>query len=342
MAKHSDDETKPGPREVLATSGEDSAAGYAAGEVPEAPEATTIDLDRVRIVPPSQTPTVKLVELAKRRGPRAPDQMKLREATGPVELPEGRPLTATQSVNVDPDFLLELAKARAEREAAGKEERRDGEVEAVKENGPALKRPEREAQPKESPWVKEAPPIVNAAALPSAGAPPSAPVSTAGEGAEKKPARGRVVLTGVTIGLTMAVAVIAALRPGSGGTVNTTPTASASPSTAAAPSPSTAAPSTTTVAPSTTTTEAGPGVPPTPPPNATMSASPRTTATPSVSPGLNRAPGKAVSPVDETYDAAVPKPSTPAAAPPAPGPTLPAPSPSPAVANLPGGDKTEF
>jgi hypothetical protein len=333
MAKQGDDEAKPGTREVLATSGEDSAAGYAAGEVPEAADQPTIDLARVRIVPPSQTPTVKLVALAKRPGPRAPDQTRLREPTGPVDLPEGRPLTATQSVNVDHDFLVELAKARAERGGNEAEAARDEAPEAQE-----LKVQEPEAQQKESPWVKEAPPVMDPAALPSAEGPPPAPVSTEAE--EKKPARSRVVLTSVTIALTVAVATIAALQPGRGGTMETAPKASASPSTTAAPSTSTAAPSTTA------REDAGPGARPAPAPSATVStstaAAPRASATPNVPTAPIKAPGKAASPVDEIYDAAVPKPSTPAAAPPPPAPTPTAPSPSPAVPNLPGGDKTEF
>src|SRR5580692_5525409 len=98
-----DDQIAPEPEGggVLKTEGEDSARAYAASAVPEGTECPTVEVDRVRILPPSQTPTVELAALARRPGPRAPEQMVKVEPKGPVELPDGRPLTKMQRLEID-------------------------------------------------------------------------------------------------------------------------------------------------------------------------------------------------------------------------------------------------
>src|ERR1700678_4499621 len=99
MTKQSD-ETKPEPQAeagaVLKTEGEDVARAYVASAVPEGSEHPTIEVDRVRIVPPTRTPTVRLAEVPKGSGPRAPDQRVWSAPKGPVELPDGRPVTKMQ------------------------------------------------------------------------------------------------------------------------------------------------------------------------------------------------------------------------------------------------------
>ena len=87
--------------------------------MPEATEHATIEIDRVRLVPPSQTPTVRVADRAKGAGPRAPEQMEKPRPKGMVELPEGRPLTKMQVIEIDPEFLLELERGRLERKAQG-------------------------------------------------------------------------------------------------------------------------------------------------------------------------------------------------------------------------------
>src|SRR5580693_5916640 len=101
MTKQHDQTTpEPKPAAVLKTGGEDSARAYVAGELPEQAEHPTVELERVKLVPPTQTPTVRLADLPKRAGPRAPDQMAPPRRKGPIDLPEGRPLTKTQTIDI--------------------------------------------------------------------------------------------------------------------------------------------------------------------------------------------------------------------------------------------------
>ena len=113
MAKDGDEAT-PQEGAVIKTAGEDSARAYAVGELREEGEHPTMEMDRVKIVPPSQTPTVRLAEARKGAGPRAPDQMELPKPRPAVYLPEGRPLTKLQEFEIDEDFLAELRQARLE------------------------------------------------------------------------------------------------------------------------------------------------------------------------------------------------------------------------------------
>lgn len=113
------DSKKPGEGEVLTTGGEASAAGYVAAEVPAGKDCPTIDVARVRIVPPSQTPTVKLGDVAKGAGPRAPEQMVRPKPKGLVELPEGRAVTKMQRIEIDPEFLLGLEQGLIEGDEGG-------------------------------------------------------------------------------------------------------------------------------------------------------------------------------------------------------------------------------
>jgi hypothetical protein len=182
------DEARPETGAVLKTGGEDSASAYASSDVPEAVDGPTLDVDRVKLVPPSQTPTVKLADLAKRAGPRAPDQMVKPKPKGPVALPEGRPLTKMQELEIDPDFLAELRRARFASEArrAGGAEVEVAEVERAAAAGATVE-------------------------LPVAEAPSAAPVSTA---AATTPPGRRGLAMGVAVGVTVAAGVIAALRMG--------------------------------------------------------------------------------------------------------------------------------
>jgi hypothetical protein len=277
-------EAKPGG-EVLKTAGEASAAAYAEGEVPDATDCPTIEVDRVRIVSPTQTPTVKLADRAKGSGPRAPDQMVKPTPKGPVELPEGRPVTKMQVIEIDPEFLLEL------------ETRRKAST-----GGTAQTEAEAHLGPTDSPWVKEAPAQPRAAELPSAGGPPSAPVSTE---ARERSSRGAVLVAAAVL-LTALVLGMAATRG---------PRAEEKAATSAAV--------TTTATVASTTAEPLPSVVPSAAVVAPPSTVPSITATASASaPQAIRPPGKAIRDGGDPYGPAVtPIPPKTAPEPPPPAPS---------------------
>jgi hypothetical protein len=116
MAKQNDPPSATGA-DTLKTGGEAAARGYAAADVPAATLCPTMEMDKVRILPPTQTPTVKLGDLANPTGPRDPDAKTKPKPKPPVELPEGRPTTAMQVIEIDPELLVELTRRQAEREA---------------------------------------------------------------------------------------------------------------------------------------------------------------------------------------------------------------------------------
>jgi hypothetical protein len=189
MAKQRE-ETKPGGGEVLKTEGEASARAYAEAAVPGATLCPTVEMDKVRLLPPTQTPTTRLGDLAKRAGPRAPDETTKPAPKPLVDLPEGRPVTEMQVIEIDPELLLELARRQNEREAPG---------------APASGT-EPLAARTESPWVQETgAPTAAAEETPATKTPPA----TATTQATKHPAR-RAAITAAVLGVAVVVAVLAA------------------------------------------------------------------------------------------------------------------------------------
>jgi hypothetical protein len=301
MAKQGE-EARPG--EVLATAGEDSAAGYAVAEVPEETEHPTIDLDRVRIVPPSQTPTVRLGDLAKRPGPRAPDQMEMPKPKGPIELPEGRPVTATQVIEVDPDFIVELGRTRAEREEGG----------AVAG-----------AARVESVWEKWVPPAVKAAEPPVKAEKEAekAPASTAGG---KRPGWGALVMGAVLAGVAVFVVAMVATRGPKGAERAEKEAEKASTAATAVPGAAAGPSATATAGPSATAT-AGPSATA----NMTATAGPSTAAVTSAVPAAKKPLRQRAGTNDNPYDAMPVKTAAPLPAVTVPPAVTAAPSAAPAV-----------
>lgn len=92
---------------VLRSDGEDQARAYVESEVPPSRAVPEVAGERVAIVDPRATTTVRRYEGATGSGPRNPDQKsppRDEDDEPSVELPEGLPLTAPQSVFVPPEL----------------------------------------------------------------------------------------------------------------------------------------------------------------------------------------------------------------------------------------------
>src|SRR5262249_15432548 len=103
--------------QVLRSNGENEARAYAEVEVrPSGPEPEAV-AERVEIVDPRHTSTVR--RGVRRAGPRNPAQKALPgEKLPSVELPDGRPATKAQRVIIDPELAAQWRAEAKRKESA--------------------------------------------------------------------------------------------------------------------------------------------------------------------------------------------------------------------------------
>jgi hypothetical protein len=98
--------------QVLRSNGENEARAYAEVEVRPSPPERDIEVERVAIVDPRHTSTVRRGARRAGAGPRNPEQDAWPARKPPsVDLPDGRPATKAQRVMIDPELA---ARWRAE------------------------------------------------------------------------------------------------------------------------------------------------------------------------------------------------------------------------------------
>jgi hypothetical protein len=104
---------------VLESNGMNEARAYVIVVVYPAQPEPILEHERVQIVDPRATSTVRSGAPCPSAGPRNPDQRVWPAAKAPgIELPDGLPATKAQRVRIDPELM---AQWRAEAAAAAKE-----------------------------------------------------------------------------------------------------------------------------------------------------------------------------------------------------------------------------
>ena len=93
----------------LCSEGQSQASAYVEVEVPPSRVEPTLDMQRVELLEPSETPEPPHDAPPKSTGPRNPHQTRApTDKDEPrIELPEGLPLTAAQRVFVPPELAAE-------------------------------------------------------------------------------------------------------------------------------------------------------------------------------------------------------------------------------------------
>jgi hypothetical protein len=98
---------------ILRSNGENEARAYAKVELRPSPPAPPVDLERVQIVDPRDTVTVR--RAAPRSGPRDPEQRVWPPPPPPaIDLPDALPATKAQRVILDPALVARWRAARKE------------------------------------------------------------------------------------------------------------------------------------------------------------------------------------------------------------------------------------
>jgi hypothetical protein len=104
---------------ILRSNGEDEARAYAVVELRPSPPEVAAELERMRLIDPRHTSTVRRGSARTGARPRDPAQMAWRppRARG-AELPDALPATKAQRVLIDPELLAEWrAEARMKESA---------------------------------------------------------------------------------------------------------------------------------------------------------------------------------------------------------------------------------